>query len=141
MWIHSILYLSYLIFCSCTLFVRIILFKTAVSCLLLYSLSFIVLFSFLLSVSFIVYVDRRLVRYLIAARLYSGGWQESLRKMISVAEGFLYMLNIILLSTLEIVMSRKLILLSTSYSIVKCIVGVRLLNVFNTSWIFVTFYW
>jgi len=77
---------------------------------------------------------------LIAASLCSGGWQESLGMMISVVVGFLYMLNGILLLTLEIVMSGKLILLSTSSFIVKCIVGISLLRISNTLWIFVTLF-
>jgi hypothetical protein len=69
------------------------------------NICFIVPFSFLFLVSFIGYVDRRLVRYLIAASLCFGGWQESLGMIMSVAVSFLYMLNIILLSSLEIEIS------------------------------------
>jgi len=64
-------------FCSCLSFVWLTLFKIAVSYLLLYSICFIVLFSLLYSVSFIGYVDRQLVRYLIAASLCSRWCQES----------------------------------------------------------------
>ena len=67
---------------------------------------FVVSFSFLFSVSFIEYVDGWLVGYLIAASLCSGGWRESLRMIMSVAVSFLYMLNIILLSSLEKEISR-----------------------------------
>ena len=71
------------------------------------NICFIVSFSFLFSVSFIGYVDRRVVRYLIADSLCSGGWRELLGMIMSVAVSFIYsyMLNIIL-SSLEIEISR-----------------------------------
>ena len=50
--------------------------------------------------------------------------------MISVAVYFLNILNVILLSFLEMVISRKLILFLNSSSITKCILGVKILNVF-----------
>jgi len=62
--------------CFCSSFVRLTLFKIAISYLLLYCICFIVSFSLLYSVSFIGYVDRQLVRYLIAASLCSRWWQE-----------------------------------------------------------------
>ena len=36
------------------------------------------------------YVDNRLVKYLTAANLCSGGWHESFGVIITVAVGFLY---------------------------------------------------
>ena len=44
-----------------------------------YSICFIVSFPFLLAISFIVYVDRRLVRYLVAANLCSRGVARVIR--------------------------------------------------------------
>ena len=69
---------------SLYILVQLTLFKIAVSHLLLYIICCIVSFSFLLSVSFIGNVDRLLVRYLIAASLCLGGWQESLGIIMSV---------------------------------------------------------
>ena len=48
-------------------------------------------FSF--SLLFNVHVYSRLVKYLIAASLCSEGWHESFGIMVSVAVGFLYILN------------------------------------------------
>jgi len=48
-------------FCSCTSFVAVILFKILVSYLLLYNICFKISYSFLLFVSFIRYVERRLL--------------------------------------------------------------------------------
>jgi hypothetical protein len=110
--------------CSYKLFDRVILFKILMSYLLLYNISFIVSFSFPFSVSFIRYVRKQLVRYLFAASLCCGEWRESLQIMRSVAVGYLYILSEILWSTLDIVMFRKLIKLSTCSFIVKCVVGV-----------------
>ena len=73
--------------------VQVILFKIFTSYLLLCNICFIVSYSFLLFVLFIGYVERWLIRYLTAASFCSGGWQESLGMMMSVAVGFLYMLN------------------------------------------------
>ena len=63
--------------CSCSSFVWLTLSKIAVSYLLLYSICFIASFPLLYSASFIGYVDRLLVRYLIAASLCSKWWQKS----------------------------------------------------------------
>ena len=87
------------------------------------------------------YVDKRVVKYLSAANLCSGRWHESFGMIISVAVGFIFMMNILLLSSLEMLLSRKLILFSNSPSIVKCIVGVDLLNVFSIYFIFVALFW
>ena len=51
----------------------------------------------------------------------------------SVVAGFLYVLNDILFSSLEMVMSKKLILSSLSSSIVNFMVGVMLLTKYSTS--------
>ena len=55
----------------------------------------------------------------------------------SVVDGFLYILNDMLLSSLEMVMSKKLILLSFSSSIVNFMIGVMLLNIVSMSCILV----
>jgi len=52
---------------------------------------------------------------------------------VSVVDGFLYILNDMFLSSLEMVMSKKLILLSFSSSIVNFMVGVMLLNIVSMS--------
>jgi hypothetical protein len=64
---------------------------------------------------------------LIAACFCSEGWHESLGIITSVAVGFRKMLHEKLFSLLLMVMSRKLILLSVSFSIVNLTVGARLL--------------
>ena len=51
----------------------------------------------------------------------------------SVVDGFLYILNDMFLYSLEMVMSKKLILLSFSSSIVNFMVGVMLLNIVSMS--------
>jgi len=56
---------------------------------------------------------------------------------VSVVDGFLYILNDMFLSSLEMVMSKKLILLSFSSSIVNFIIGVMLLNIVSISCILV----
>lgn len=81
--------------------------------------------------------DARLFMYLIAASLCSEEWQESFGMIVSFTVGLLYTINIILLSTKEMVTSRKLILFSYSSCIVKCNVGVKLLSIFKYSRIFV----
>ena len=53
--------------------------------------------------------------------------------MVSVVDGFLYILNDMFLYSLEMVMSKKLILLSFSSSIVNFMVGVMLLNIVSMS--------
>ena len=58
---------------SCSFFVQLTMFKTALSYLLLCSICFIVSFSFPVSVLFMAYFDKRLVKYLTAASLCSGG--------------------------------------------------------------------
>jgi hypothetical protein len=66
-----------------------------------------------------------------AASLCSGGWHESLGTMMLVVVGYLYMSEIAyccVLSSLEIVMSRNVILLSVSFSMVNCSVGIMLLK-------------
>ena len=60
--------------------------------------------------------------------------------MMSVAVGFLYMLNIILLSTYEIVISKKFISSSETSGIVKCIVRDKLLKIFKNSNIYYFLY-
>jgi len=52
---------------------------------------------------------------------------------VSVVDGFLYILNDMFLSSLEMVMSKNLILLSFSSSIVNFIIGITLLNIMSTS--------
>jgi len=54
--------------------------------------------------------------------------------MMSVAVGFLNMLNLILLSSYEIGISTKLISSSETSDIVKCILRVKLLNIFKNSY-------
>ena len=54
--------------------------------------------------------------------------------MVSVAVGFLYMLNVILLSSYEIAVSAKLISSSETSDIVKGIVRVKLLNTFKNNY-------
>ena len=54
--------------------------------------------------------------------------------MMLVAVGFLYMLNIILLSSYEIAVSAKLISSSETSDIVKGIVRVKLLNTFKNNY-------
>ena len=75
-------------FCVCVSVVRVISFKIFTSYLLLLNICFIVSYCFLLFVSFIGYVERWLIKYLIAASFCSGGWQESLGMMMSIAVGF-----------------------------------------------------
>lgn len=60
-----------------------------------------------------------------AANLYSGGWHESFGMIISVAVGFLKIVDFMLLLAFKIVISTTLILFSDSYSIVNCIEGVK----------------
>jgi len=97
--------------------------------LLLYSICCIVSFYLHFSLSFVGYVDRRLVKYVIVTSLFSEGWQESFGMVMSVAVGLLYMLNIILLSSLEMFISRKLIASSDSSFVLKFIVGFKLLSI------------
>jgi hypothetical protein len=52
----------------------------------------------------------------------------------SVAVGFQYMLNVILLSSYEIAISAKLISSSETSDIVKCIVRVEFINMFKISY-------
>lgn len=68
-----------------------------------------------------------LVKYLMAANFCSIEWQESLGMMTSVVVGFLYMFTENLLISLDIVRSRKFILLCCSCSNVKLRPGVILL--------------
>ena len=60
--------------------------------------------------------------------------------MMSVAVGFLNMLNLILLSSYEIGISTKLISSSETSDIVKCILRVKLLNIFKYSYIYYFLY-
>jgi len=53
--------------------------------------------------------------------------------VVSVVVGFLYMSKERFSASYSMVMSRKLILLSISSSIVNFIVGIKLLNILNTS--------
>jgi hypothetical protein len=66
-----------------------------------------------------------------AASLCSGGWHESLGIMMLVVVGYLYMSKTAycrILPSLEIVMSRNIILFSVSFSMVNCTVGIVLLK-------------
>ena len=71
-------------------------------------------------------------RYLIAACLCSGGWQESLEIIVFVVVWFLYILNAMSCYFLWTVMSRKLVLLLVSFSMENCMVGIVLLNCSST---------
>jgi hypothetical protein len=62
------------------------------------------------------------------ACLCSGGWQDSLGVILSVVVGFLYISKERFSFPSYIVMSRKLTVLSISFSIVNFIVGTRLLK-------------
>jgi hypothetical protein len=97
------------------------------------------LFLFVLLALSRLYVSRLLVRNLIAAALCSGGWHESFGIILSVVGGFLWMLKDKRLSILVMEMSRKLILLSVSFSIVNFKVGVSLLKQARTSCMLVRF--
>jgi hypothetical protein len=79
-----------LTFRVCVSFAHVILFKIFTSYLFVCNICFIVSYYFLLFLSSIRYVERRLIRYLIDASFCSGGWQESLG-MMSVAVVFLNM--------------------------------------------------
>ena len=61
----------------------------------------------------------------------------SLGIMVCVVVGFLYILNYKFLSSLEIITSKKLVLLSFSSSIVNFMVGVMMLKIMSTSCILV----
>ena len=91
---------------------------------------------FSLSVLFIVYVTTVLVQYLIAANLWPGGDMSHLELWCLVV-GFLYILQSMFLSSLEMVMSKKKFILLSFSSIVSFMAGVMLLNVLSTSCILV----
>ena len=103
-------------------------FKSEVSYLLLYNICFIVLFFFSLFAAFKLYVSILLARYLTAASLCSWGWQESPGIIVLVVGGFLYILNEILFYSFKMVMSRKLISLLFSSSMVNFTAGIMLLS-------------
>ena len=85
------------------------------------------LFCFLLSSSNL-YEFILLIRCLMAACFCAGGWQESCGMITSVAVGLRYILNSSLFPSFWIQISRKLMLLSVSFSIVNFIVGLNSLN-------------
>ena len=91
---------------------------------------------FSLSVLFIVYVTTVLVQYLIAANLWPGGDMSHLELWCLVV-GFLYILQSMFLSCLEMVMSKKKFILLSFSSVVSFMAGVMLLNVLSTSCILV----
>jgi hypothetical protein len=76
-------------------------------------------------------------RYLMGLSFCSMGWHESCRIIVSVAVGFRYISNVILSFSFMIVMSKKLILLFCSSSIVNCMLGIVVLKLLRTSWILV----
>jgi len=62
----------------------------------------------------------QLIRYQIAANLYSKGWYESLGIIVSVAVGCLKIVTCILFISFKIVISRKFVLFLNSSSMVNC---------------------
>ena len=112
----------------------ILLFRIEGSCLLLYMICFMVLYSCSLLDLFNWQLFTLLSIHRIAACLCSGGWHESLGIMISVVVGFRYMLKEKFSVSLCTVISKKLILLSDSFSIENAIVGIALLTLIVLMW-------
>ena len=122
------------VFCFRLFFVLLNLFKTETSSLLFFRICFYVLNSFILFILFSLYVFILLVKYLIAASLYSRGWHESLGMIVSVAVGFLCISNVRLFTSLVMVISRKLISFPLSFSKANFILGIMLLKALRMSY-------